>query len=323
MPKRFTKAWKSYSDQLSLITSRGIVVNDTDSATRFLSHVGYYRFTGYCLAFENGSRNVYVPNTTIEQIEYAYDFDHKLRDLLNEGLEVVEVDLRTSVAYYFGEKHGCFGHTKESNFFKYIPPKHQRPSTRASTKFVFDHAEWLEKLRDSAGRSKERFIKHFRDTYLEFPDLPIWVATEVMSFGWLSQMVEGMRDQDRGKISARYGIDPHILANWTHHLSVIRNACAHHARVWDKTLSVLPSLPRLDQPYGKYWRPPHLLQNDRISAAILVVYQMLKKCQLDSDFAFDWKTRVSNLLKNLPNSPRASNRLGLSQEWDSNPLWSE
>jgi len=108
-------------------------------------------------------------------VRASYDFDLALRDLVTEALEVLEVDVRAAVAYTFGQRYGAFGHVDPGNFYD-----------------AFDHAEWLQQLQEEADRSKEQFIEHFRSTYAEYPDLPIWIAMEILSFGALSKMFHGM-----------------------------------------------------------------------------------------------------------------------------------
>src|SRR3989304_1360214 len=238
----FQKPWRLYAYQIQLFQQRGLLVSDLPSAEQFLTHLNYYRFSGYCLAFEV-KRHEFVAGTTFEQVVAAYQFDLTLRDLLTEALEVVEVDIRAAVAYLFGRRHGAFGHTDATNFF--IPR--------------FDHREWLDRLHYEAKRSSELFVNHFKNTYTEFPDLPVWIATEVMSFGGLSKMVAGMHKRDQKEIALRYGLQPNILRSWMHHLVYIRNLCAHHSRLWDRVWEIKPELPA-----GENWQPPPILGNNRL-----------------------------------------------------------
>ena len=43
----YTRAWKSFPEQLELLKSRGMVVTDEASALDYLERVGYYRLSGY------------------------------------------------------------------------------------------------------------------------------------------------------------------------------------------------------------------------------------------------------------------------------------
>lgn len=186
-----------------------MIVPDSADAEAFLSHANYYRLSGYCLAFENGARHTFVPGTTFNHIRAAYDFDFALRDLLSEALEMVEVDIRTAIAHHMGGRYGAFGHTKAANFYS-PPPRHHRLLPKGE----FVHAQWLGTVQGEAKRSKELFVEAFKTKYSDFPDMPIWMATEVMSFGSLSKMCEGMTTDDRRAIAGRYGgVQPAVLAS--------------------------------------------------------------------------------------------------------------
>lgn len=307
----FNKPWLAYNDQVALLQQRGLIVADVSSAAEFLSHVNYYRFAGYCLAFE-AARHRFHPNVTFEQVRDAYEFDRILCDLLTEALEIIELDLRTAIAYQFGHNHGPFGHTDPSNFYGHF--QHQ------SFKDSGGHwiPGWIDKLHEEAKRSRELFVIHYEKTYSEFPDLPVWMATEVMSFGAISQMFSGMLRTDQKFVSARYGRQPRDLASWMHHLVYVRNLCAHHSRLWDRIWSIKPDLPA-----GKLWAPPLLPSNNRIFATLLILCSMLKRCPSMTVFASEWCLRVEGLLKHPPSAPNAENLMGLTADWKNHQCWAQ
>jgi abortive infection bacteriophage resistance protein len=294
----YPKPWLSYADQVKLLEQRGLIVADAPLAQGFLSHLNYYRFSGYCLAFET-SRHLFIPNTTFENVVAAYHFDLGLRDLLTEALEVIEVDIRAILAYTFGGRHGAFGHTDGNKFVS-----------------SFQHGYWLQSLKKEAKRSSELFVKHFDATYLEFPNLPIWIATEVMSFGCLSKMIEGMQRPDQKAISHRYGLQPINFVSVTHHLAYVRNLCAHHSRLWDREWAIKPTLPA-----GKHWQLPYLPSNSRLHCTLLLLRSMMKRVPAIDAFASNWRDRVANHLANPPAAPNAALRMDLTTDWQQNSIW--
>ncbi|NER00847.1 MAG: Abi family protein [Cyanothece sp. SIO2G6] len=299
MTKPYDKDWLPVSDQVQKLESNGLIVADKSAAEKFLRHLNYYRFSGYGLAFEE-SRHKFVPDTTFEQLRQAYEFDRNLRDLIYESMEVIELDVRTTVAYSFGKKYQAFGHIDSANFFR-----------------TFQHGDWIVKLREETERSRERFVEHFKNTYSEYPDLPIWVATEIMSFGALSKMIEGMHRDDQKYIAQRYGIQPQTFTSCLHHLVYVRNICAHHARLWDRSWAIEPSLP-----YGKNWERPLLPGRDRLFASLLIQYTLLKRCAAEKEFAESWRDRIEALiLEKLPTCPKAQEQMGLTPGWHEHPLW--
>ena len=275
-----------------------LVISDPAAATEFLRHVNYYRLSGFCLAFE-ASRHQFRQGVTLEAVRHAYYFDRELRDLVTEALEVVELDFRTIVAYHFGQTYGAFGHTDATRFF------HR-----------FGHHDWLEKVRAETSRSSELFVAHFRRTYLEFPDLPIWAIAELMSFGTLSRMCNGMLRPDQRAIALRYGIQSRVLVSWMHHLAYVRNLCAHHARLWDRVWSIKPELPR-----GRNWSLPLVRDNARLFSTLLILNYLMVRCPTVGSYAERWRARVEGLFNEIPAVPNAADLLGLTVEWMSHPLW--
>lgn len=295
----YNKPWLPIPSQIQKLESNGLEIADKKAAELFLRHLNYYRFSGYGLAFES-SRHRYRPGTTFEQIRAAYEFDRCLRDLVYESMEVIELDVRTSVAYRFGEVYGPFGHIDPKCFFR-----------------RFDHHPWLKGLRVEAKRSRERFIGHFKQTYREYPDLPIWVATEVMSFGAISKMISGMLKPDIKFVASRYGMQPTTFVSCLHHLVYVRNICAHHARLWDRKWAIEPTLP-----FGKNWSAPLLPSNERIFASLILQKFILKRCAAERLFARDWKERVESLIRErLPDCENSLAQMGLTENWYEHPLW--
>lgn len=201
------------------------MVTDRARAEQLLSHLNYYRFSGYCLAFEV-QRHSFNSGVSFEHVVEAYQFDLTLRDLLTEALEIVEVDLRAVIAYEWGSRHGAFGHIDSTKFFR-----------------RFYHRDWLKRLNEECGRSSELFVEHFKQKYLEYPNLPVWIVTELMSFGMLSRMFQGMTKKDQTNIAGRYGLQAITLESWMHHCVYVRNLCAHHSRLWDRVWAIKPELP--------------------------------------------------------------------------------
>lgn len=100
MAGKYNKTPLSIQDQAQLLLNRGLVCTDTKRLEQYLTSIGYYRLSVYWLPFEqhssNGSRNhQFVPNTNFDEILKLYIFDRKLRLLIMEAIERIEVALRS------------------------------------------------------------------------------------------------------------------------------------------------------------------------------------------------------------------------------------
>jgi abortive infection bacteriophage resistance protein len=108
------------------------------------------------------------------------------------------------------------------------------------------HSKLMIKVTEELQRSKENFILHYRSKYTNPVNPPAWMALEVLSFGQLSIMYKNLKANEAKKAVAEYfGISYTLLISWMEHLGYIRNLCAHHSRLWNRTLTIKPTLPRI------------------------------------------------------------------------------
>ena len=103
------KEFKTYSEQLELLKSRGIIVEDVDFALKKLKEENYFNIiNGYKDLFldKNSVEERYIENVKFEEIYALYDFDRVLRNILFKPILKVESILRSLIAYNFSEKYG-------------------------------------------------------------------------------------------------------------------------------------------------------------------------------------------------------------------------
>jgi abortive infection bacteriophage resistance protein len=120
----------------------------------------------------------------------------------------------------------------------------------------------VDSLREEAQRSNEVFVAHFRSTYDEFPDLPIWAAAEIMSFGTMLTLFNMSSNRVQKAIARRYGLPGRVLGSWLLTLNYTRNLCAHHSRLWNRVLALKPLLP--DEKRDPRWHGATPVRNDRV-----------------------------------------------------------
>lgn len=228
MKRPFNKPPTTYAQQLALLMQRGMCVDDADRAAFYLQHLNYYRLGAYWLPFEadHGSHR-FVAGTSFDDVLNLYIFDRELRLLLLDAIERFEVSVRSLWAYHLAHEHGPHAHLDPVLALK-------APRWRAN----------LDRLTDEVDRSDETFIRHLTRTYRE--DLPpVWAVCEVMSLGLLSRWYNNLKPMaTRRAIASVYLTDQRVLESWLHHLTFIRNLCAHHSRLWNREFTITPELPR-------------------------------------------------------------------------------
>ena len=100
----YLKPHLSLSQQVALLQQRGLVA-DASLLTSRLRNVGYYRISAYLHPFRvrnsNGQiEDNYVSGTTLDKVWLHYLFDRKLRFLMMDAIERIEVALCSQIAYH-------------------------------------------------------------------------------------------------------------------------------------------------------------------------------------------------------------------------------
>jgi len=296
----YTKPALTTEAQAELLLRRGLVADRSILIER-LSHVNYYRLSAYWYPFKLQDDN-FKEGTSFEQIWRRYTFDRQIRLLLMDVIERIEVSVRTIMVNVFALKFGAFGHLEAANF-----------SSERTGENNDRHTKFLEKLREEAKRSQDEFIRHSRMTYCKWPDLPLWKAAEIMSFGNMFTMFRMLEHNLKKEISSRYDLPAVVFESWLDSLNYIRNVCAHHGRLWNRILAIKPKIPnRKNRPDFHH---PISLENNRIFSLLTASKYMLDIIAHQSK----WKNRLICLLEEYPDIP--INEMGFPERWEQIPIW--
>ncbi|MEM9306690.1 MAG: Abi family protein [Pseudomonadota bacterium] len=313
----YEKPYLPVPEQIELLKSRGMEIPDTDKASEYLHRIGYYRLSAYWhpMRVRDGSGAVldeFCDGTTFKEATDLYTFDGRLRLIMLDALERLEVSLRTDVALTLGE-HDPRAHRKAV----FLDGRFTTPRANGAPS---KHRSWLKKLDDRFLKSKDQFAEHFRAKYPS-DDMPIWIAVELLDFGPLSHLIGGMTFKDRTRIGANYGgIPANVLASWVHALSFTRNVCAHHSRLWNKPLINQPSLRGLSGEIEQFLS--HINEtpgkNTRLCAVASVARYMLRHANPRTE----WLNRFTSHILTFPNTPRLDlGAAGFSENWKDCLLW--
>lgn len=115
---RYRKPYLTFEQQLDLLKSRGLEVTNDNTALEYLRRLGYYRLTGYWYpcrklipAEKQQSKPIrprrsdeFMIGSRFQDIVALYVFDKKLRLLILDAIERIEVAFRVDIAYLLGEK---------------------------------------------------------------------------------------------------------------------------------------------------------------------------------------------------------------------------
>lgn len=221
--QNFSKPSLSLDEQIEQLQSRGLDC-EREALKQVLQRMSYYRFTGYLWWYyeddeqENGEHRI-EKGTQLEDVLRLYEFDARLRSHILELAHIIEVWLRAAITNKLAENYGPFGYLEARNF-------------HSAGAFSRDIKELEERLKLSDG---EPFISSYRRKYRDrFP--PIWMATEIMSFGQLSKWYDNIGSaRIRKDIAKSVGLPAAmILVSFLRVFTIFRNAAAHHLRVWSR-----------------------------------------------------------------------------------------
>lgn len=228
--RNFTKTYSSPTNVVKLLQSRGLEISDERKAERYIESIGYYRLSAYTYPFLKIPKNLhqYKTGASFKKIMMLYRFDKKLRMLLFNEIEKIEIAVREAVMNVTAEMSG-------DDFWLMNSIHFANPRTFADTTNLIDR---------EYRKSTEDFIQHFKSEYTNsYP--PVWILGELLTMGSVNMVYRNLKeDRIRKAISRKFGLQPRVFESWLTTLTLVRNSCCHHSRVWNRVNFILPMMPR-------------------------------------------------------------------------------
>jgi len=300
---KYEKVPFTFEEQADHLISDGL---DADRATLIarLSATNYFRFCAYVHTFRQGDGRC-VPGTTLENVWRLYTFDHRLRMLCLDAIESIEVQVRTQLAYHFAHTYGPFEYLTAAHF----------PNFDASKD---DFVNWKSRIKKQVERSldpkgKEDFVtNYFRDYGDQHDKLPVWMMVELLDFGGTLSFFRGVKADLRKAIADPLGQPEEVVLSWLVSLNIVRNRCAHHARLWNWGTGSPAWIPT--QKKFPRWHQPRLT-GSRTGMILFVCRHWLHVIHPSSE----WPQRVGDLFARFPEIPLSA--MGLPKNWQEHPVW--
>jgi abortive infection bacteriophage resistance protein len=313
--ERFEKQCTLPADLIPLLRGRGLLIADEAMAVDYLTHIGYFRLSAYFrpLYRDPKSRTHEFRNgATFERAMELYRFDRKLRLAVFNEIEKIEVALRGALSNTVSDGYkDVFWITKKESY-------DNRPYTikKKNGELVearFDFEDTLGRITGEIDKSKEDFIKQFRKRYGN-PYPPAWMIVEILPFGSLCMIYRNIRDNGLQKqIAGQFDLPVGVFSNWFEVLTNLRNMCCHHARMWDKEISIDPAYPKN--------RRDHFVSNEdgRLKTHNLYIRLAIIKYLLGYvSPANTFTQKLKNLFERY-NPDLAA--MGFPADWESEPVW--
>ena len=298
MKTSFPKPYSSPKQIVQILKSRGMLMEDEHKVESYLLNIGYHRLSAYIFPFYKSPKSnlILKEGTTFEQVLTLYRFDKKLRILLFNEIEKIEVAIRSVLANIGCQELGDRYWITKPEYF--------------ANEDKFNQT--LAVLEKELASSKEDYIENFRRNYVEnYP--PAWMITEVLSFGNLNYIYSNIANNRLMKrISDYFGLKPQVFTSWLTVLANLRNMCCHHARVWNRDFMLNPAEPRKT---SNAWIDTSLIDKKRIFYRLCIIRYFLSFVSPGNNF----NEKIANLLARFPSVDIAA--MGFWKDWQKDTLW--
>ena len=269
------KDFRSIDEQINILITRGLIINDKKIAEKYLSTINYYRLSAYTLTLRKDDK--FYNDVKFEDVLEIYFFDMELRNALMQLLAAIEISVRAHVSYVHSKTYGPLGYENSRNFHRDSWHK----------EFIETYNSCIENYAHN-----EIFIKHHIDEY--GGKYPLWVLVDILTFGTLSKLFSNLRPSTQIEISKTYYNDKPIgfLRNWLHAASILRNLCAHQGRLFNRSINFAVSFLREDMKIFNTYAIPLDVANKTLFGYLLNIKKLVPRGEVWEDFNKKFKDLV-------------------------------
>lgn len=273
------KEFKTIQEQIELLRSRNLTIDDEAIAADFLLKNNYYRVSGYSLTLRR--QDIFYPSATFQNIMDIYNFDHEFRMLLWNVIQIIEITVKSVYTYYF---------TKDNDPLDYLDPAKFTDSE--AHKVIIDKVMQQKEQR----KSHEAFIQHHMDDLKE--ELTLWAAVDLFTISDISKLYSISSEEVKKTVAQAIGFDfktaPKVLKTYLHCITILRNLCAHESRIYNRLFITKPSLNKKEQTLLRD-NPDGTKDNAHVFGYILNIKRMI-----DEDTFAQFKNSLIKLTEKYP-----------------------
>ena len=298
MKETFSKTCTLPKDLIPLLRSRGLSITNEQKAINYLTNIGYFRLSAYCVPLldEPKTNHQYKKGATFDLVMNMYRFDRKLRILLFNEIEKIEVAIRSAMNNWISDGlKDIFWMTDIQHF---INPD-----------FFLKR---LSIIQSELEKTNEDFIVHFKKKYNNlYP--PAWMISEITPFGVLCSTFNNLKYISiQKKVANYFGLSAQVFSSWMVSLVSLRNLCGHHNRTWNRENPLIPA--PLKSPAFP-WIDSSTTDLKRIYFRICIIKYLLFTVSPNNTFT----QKLKSLLAEYPTIDIKA--MGFPPDWQNEPLW--
>lgn len=260
------KVFKTIQEQISILESKGLIIDDYLFTEDILIRENYFFISGYRHLFLKSPKDRnFIKGTTFRELYALFNFDRQVRNIVFKNLLIIENNLKSIISYQLSKKYGFRekDYLKPENFTK-VPDKQRQLS------------DTLKKMKRQirVNGAQHSATSHYLKNY---GYIPLWVVVKVLSFGIVGELYTVMKREDQEEIANIYDLSISNLLTYLPILSNYRNLCAHEDILYDHRTQKIIGDTRyhdgLDIPTtdGEY-----IYGKDDLFALIIILKQLLR-----------------------------------------------
>ena len=188
------KIFKTIDEQIDILKSRNIIIDDYDKAYNLLSKNNYYYLiNGYKELFidSTSEKEKYIDGTKLEELYALYEFDKDIKINFLKYLLLIENEIDTYLAYEFSKSY------RHKNYLVFNNFCNSRSKQSLIEKFIKD----IDLEIEYQYKNSNEMIVHYLDNYKY---VPLWVLVRILSFGKISKFYSLMKPKEQNAISRKY-----------------------------------------------------------------------------------------------------------------------
>lgn len=215
-----------------------------------------------------------------QNIVDIYEFDHNLRHILLKYIELIEVTVKSVYSYEFTKAYGATGHLNSANFTD-----------------VARHTQIMQKAEEQkqSRLPHEAYLKHFVNDLKQ--DVPLWAFVDLLTISDISFLYKISPSPVKVAVVNDIGLKvkgDEILERFMHHMTIIRNLCAHGSRLYNRLFEQKPWLNKKELAL-LIRLPDGTIDNAHLYGFVLIMRRLLKQ----SEFVA-MKNEISALSEKYP-----------------------
>lgn len=260
------KVFKTIQEQISILESKGLIIDDYLFTEDILIRENYFFISGYRHLFLKSPKDRnFIKGTTFRELYALFNFDRQVRNIVFKNLLIIENNLKSIISYQLSKKYGFRekDYLKPENFTK-VPDKQRQLN------------DTLKKMKRQirVNGAQHSATSHYLKNY---GYIPLWVVVKVLSFGIVGELYTVMKREDQEEIANIYDLSINNLLTYLPILSNYRNLCAHEDILYDhRTQKIIGDtkyhdgldIPTTD---GEY-----IYGKDDLFALIIILKQLLR-----------------------------------------------